>query len=251
MKSNLTRAQKLAAFAITLPVGMLAAWLILEVLIYRIIGGLTGMYVLDDIMVGTTYQIVIVMLGITIAILYWRRVAALIANHGIPGITPANYSGEKIVADKDLPKVSIELVVHVKKRDKAETRVVFQGLFPIDKIRNTLFGERVSVKLKANSGAKLILAGADQFHLSEGLNENSVFVKLIRDGRVVFHLETVPGSTGSYSRNIETEKAKCIYNLIHIGLGANGPQVAQLRFNGSLKDMDRLFYSSRKRLSHA
>lgn len=244
MARNTSRGRTLLSLAVTLPIAVLAGYVILEVFINYVMGFLTGSSALDDLMVGHAYLIASFLLGLILTVLNWRKVDALIARYGIPGIVTADDDNPADAKKKAAPEpdVSISLFVTVKNRDLIEQRKVFAGRFTIERLRETLQDKgKTKVILTAANGSKLVIARADQYALSHDLDPNSLFIKLIRNGKVVFHLETVSGEQGSYVSDSERRKATCNFRLVHISTG--GPQIGTLQFFGTEKNMRKLFYA--------
>lgn len=90
MARNTSRGRTLLSLAVTLPIAVLAGYVILEVFINYVMGFLTGSSALDDLMVGHAYLIASFLLGLILTVLNWRKVDALIARYGIPGIVSAD-----------------------------------------------------------------------------------------------------------------------------------------------------------------
>jgi len=244
MARNTSRGRFVLSLAITLPIAVLAGYVILEFFIHYVMGFLTGSSALDDLMVGHAYLIASFLLGLILTVLNWRKVDELIARYGIPGIVTADDSNPADSKKTAVPKpdVSISLFVTVKNRDKFEQRKVFAGRFTIERLRETLQDKgKTKVILTAANGSKLVIARADQYALSHDLDPNSLFIKLIRNGKVVFHLETISGEQGSYVSDSERRKATCNFRLVHISTG--GPQIGTLQFFGTEKNMRKLFYA--------
>lgn len=237
-------ARKLLAIALTLPLATLAGYLILEFLIHYVLEWLSGSTALDDLMVGYSYLIASFLLGCILTVLNWRKTEGLIDKYGIPGLVDAEETLAKKKKAKRVPQVSVSLLVNIKDRrsDKITARKVFVGMFPIERIQETLSEKgKPKVSLKAKNGRKLVLSNSAFFKHSHDLEPGSLFVKLIRQGKVVFHLETLTGKPGDFVSNSDTGNSTCTFQLSHLSAPELG-MVARLQFFGTTKDMRKLFF---------
>lgn len=236
-------AHNLLAVAILIPIGTLIGYIILEILIHYVMGFLSGSSALDDLMIGHAYLIISFLIGSILTVLYRQKVAELIYRNGLPFIMSGSEDEDNNDSPKNIPHVSVVLFVKVEDKRSKEGRIVFSGNFGIERLRETIHRKaKPKVVLSAKNGVKLVIARAAHYSQSSDIDPDTLFVKLIRKGKVVFHLETIAFEDGQYSSNAETGNAACTYKLVHISCSDSFP-VATLQFFGKTKEMRKLFFA--------